>query len=695
MKSLEVTLNKDFLDVYTESTVVSDNIYVYDPTKLSTEAPTEPELAAIATNVFDTRIKCCKRFGEKIFKVVFNMMKMSTRFIKCESMYDTNNLVYYNISIPRSKYTEDLFLIFTRLGIALSKLDIVYDIYNRIYLLNNLMYPAIESLGDTQRQQVVLYLVTLCQSIINMQLEKPDINFYCTKHYLFNESNKVYITEEEFNMYYKDLIVEVNWQNTYKIYKGFDEDIRLRNTSINDPRSSSNLLVTNALSELGYSYAFLKDPKTNTIFTVLYSQIGYKIIEGFELVEDTDTSKSKPDMEHYDILVKNIDPTSTSEDGNLALVYYLGESSNPEINFHTCELIDCEYYFEGSEGIKFLLVDSDNVEVSDKLRNTLDKLNIPEKLDLDAIKNVTKLDIELSKESTLNTAKEDYASDTYAQELYKQVQSYYDTFDLGMLTNCLKGFKKENGIYSMLFIGETGTGKSTAAKVIPYKCGFPFICVNFSVNLEESDLIGSMIPNPYKKDANDAEFIWQDGLLTKAIRNGYTFIAEEINFARPGVLSKLNSLLDENRQIDLPTGECVKAHKNFRLIATCNIAYEGTNRFNKALINRFEIVHVFKEPDRDAMVKIIQERTGYKNKENILKIYTVYSAIKKYSEEEQCNVKVSLRQLLNLFNKGMYYKNACDAVKDILINGAFIEDEEHKEYFETTILAGFDLKFKI
>lgn len=687
MKSLEVTLNKDFLDVYTESTVISDNIYVYDPTKLNTEAPTEPELAAIATNVYDTRTKCCKRFGEKIFKVIFNMMKMSTRFIKCESMTDTDNRIYYNISIPRSKYTEDLFIIFTRLGIALSKLDIVYTAHNELYLLNNLMYPAIESLGDTQRQQVVLYLATLCKSIVNMQLENPNTDFYCTKHYLFNESNKVYITEEEFNMFYKDLIVDVDWENPYKIYKGFDEDIKLDSTCINNPRSSSNLLVTNILNELGYSYAFLKDPKTNTIFTILYSQIGYKIIE--------DVSQPDSDIEHYYILVKNIDPTTTSEDGNLTLTYYLGESSNPKINFYLCNLIDCECYFQGLKDVNFLLVDSDNIEIPDKIKNTLEKLNISEKLDLDAIKNVTKLNIELSKKSTLNTAKEDYASDTYAQELYKQVQPYYDDFDLGMLTNCLKGFKKENGIYSMLFIGETGTGKSTAAKVIPYKCGFPFICVNFSVNLEESDLIGSMIPNPYKKDANDAEFIWQDGLLTKAIRNGYTFIAEEINFARPGVLSKLNSLLDENRQIDLPTGECIKAHKNFRLIATCNIAYEGTNRFNKALINRFEIVHVFKEPDRDAMVKIIQERTGYKNKENILKIYTVYSAIKKYSEEEQCNVKVSLRQLLNLFNKGMYYKNACDAVKDILINGAFIEDEEHKEYFETTILAGFDLKFKI
>lgn len=283
----------------------------------------------------------------------------------------------------------------------------------------------------------------------------------------------------------------------------------------------------------------------------------------------------------------------------------------------------------------------------------------------------------------IDAIKESYKDDSFAQQLYKQVHEYYDTFDLKELSNTVKGFATGD-IYSMMFIGESGTGKSTAARVIPYRCGFPYISVNFCVNIEESDLIGSMIPNPEKSKPEDPEFIWQDGLLTKAIRNGYTAVLEEINFARPGVLGKLNSLLDENRQIDLPNGEIVKAHPNFRMIATCNISYEGTNRFNKALINRFEVVHEFKDLEKLKAFEVIKSRTKVTDEGKLSKVYTVYELLKKFSKEQNLDTVISIRQLLNLFRQGRYYATAYDAIVDILINGAFIELPEYKERFLDT-----------
>lgn len=288
-----------------------------------------------------------------------------------------------------------------------------------------------------------------------------------------------------------------------------------------------------------------------------------------------------------------------------------------------------------------------------------------------------------------------YETDEYAQELYKQVKSYYDTYKLGdELDANLKGFSN-GALYSMAFIGESGTGKSTAARVIPARCGIPYISVNFSVNIEEADLFGSMVPNPKKSKPEDPEFIWADGIITKAVRAGYCVILEELNFARPGVLGKLNSLLDENRQIDLSTGEIVRAHPNFRIIATCNIAYEGTNRFNKALINRFDDVTVFKDLPRAEAINVIKKRTGYSNASKISKVYDVYEALKKFASEQNVNAVVSMRQLLNIFTKGKYYSNAKDAVQRIMINGAFIEDAEYQKVFEDTVFAAFDLKFKI
>ena len=288
-----------------------------------------------------------------------------------------------------------------------------------------------------------------------------------------------------------------------------------------------------------------------------------------------------------------------------------------------------------------------------------------------------------------------YETDSYAQELYKQIKPYYEKYNLGAdLDANLKGFSN-GALYAMAFIGESGTGKSTAARVIPARCGIPYISVNFSVNIEEADLFGSMVPNPKKLNPEDPEFVWADGIITKAVRYGYCVILEELNFARPGVLGKLNSLLDENRQVDLSTGEIVRAHPNFRIIATCNIAYEGTNRFNKALINRFDDVTVFKDLSRNDAVSVIKSRTGYANVSKISKVYDVYEALKKFAAEQNVNAVVSMRQLLNIFTKGKYYSSAKDAVQRIMINGAFIEDSEYQKVFEETVFTAFDLKFKI
>ena len=355
---------------------------------------------------------------------------------------------------------------------------------------------------------------------------------------------------------------------------------------------------------------------------------------------------------------------------------------------------------------KFTVLDYDNTDATallDQLPNWLQTwvanmfLRGSEYVDEAGLKHLQALGMKLDADIEMfdpEKVRQQYDNDAYAQELYNQVHPYYDKFDLKNLANNVKGFAN-GAIYSMAFIGESGTGKSTAARVLPTRCGLPYVSVNFSVNIEEADLFGAMTPNPAKQSPEDPEFVWQDGIITKAVRNGYCAILEEINFARPGVLGKLNSLLDENRQIDLANGEIIKAHPNFRIIATCNIAYEGTNRFNKALINRFDDVTAFVDLERSEAIQVIKQRTGYANETKIAKIYDVYEALKKFADEQRIHVVVSMRQLLNIFNKGKYYKDARDAVSRIMLNGAFIEDNEYQVTFEDTVLPAFDLKFKI
>jgi len=300
----------------------------------------------------------------------------------------------------------------------------------------------------------------------------------------------------------------------------------------------------------------------------------------------------------------------------------------------------------------------------------------------------------LKSEGGVASLEECYAKDEYAQELFKQVKPYYETFDLKDLTGVVKGVSKGD-IYSMLFEGESGTGKSTAARVIASRCGLPFVAINCSTNIEEADMIGTFIPNPKKASPDDPEFIWKDGPLTMAVRYGYVAIIEEIGGARPGILMKFNSLLDEARQLDLPNGEILKAHKNFRFIATTNIGYEGTNRLNKALVNRFEICKKFVDLDEKEAKAVIVSRTGYSKLDNITKILDVYRAIKKYSNEQNLGLVISIRQLLNVFTQGKYYRDAKDAINNLMLNQAFLEEPDHLKHFKDTVLNAFDLTFKL
>jgi hypothetical protein len=106
-------------------------------------------------------------------------------------------------------------------------------------------------------------------------------------------------------------------------------------------------------------------------------------------------------------------------------------------------------------------------------------------------------------------------------------------------------------------------------------------------------------------------------------------------------------------------------------------------------------VTVFKDLKRDEAIEVIKTRTGYSDKAKLDKIYNVYEALKKFATEQNVNLVVSMRQLLNIFTKGRYYKDARDAVSRIMLNGAFLEDTEYQKVFEDTVLPAFDLKFRI
>ena len=292
------------------------------------------------------------------------------------------------------------------------------------------------------------------------------------------------------------------------------------------------------------------------------------------------------------------------------------------------------------------------------------------------------------------SVKSEYDDDPIAQELYKTVPEFYKDIDLKPYKHIVAGIAK-NSIKTAMFFGESGTGKSTIARAMFNVIGLPYAVLNCSVNIEESDIVGTMIPNPKKASADDPEFVWKDGILTTAVRNGYGIVIEEINFARPGVLGLLNSLLDDAHTLYLPNGESVVAHPNFRLIATGNLGYEGTNRLNAALVNRFNIVHTFDVMNEAATMKVIKKRTGFKNDEQLKKLYSAVVVLRKYIKDQNLSGTVSLRQLLNLVQCGKYYARMDEAFVDIVLQGALLEYPEYFDEFKSSVLKSLGLDFRL
>ena len=157
---------------------------------------------------------------------------------------------------------------------------------------------------------------------------------------------------------------------------------------------------------------------------------------------------------------------------------------------------------------------------------------------------------------------------------------------------------------AVLLVGDTGTGKTATIRELAKEQGHKLTRINLTGQTGVDDIIGKFL-------VNEKGTYWIDGLLTEAMKLGNWIIFDEINMALPDILSKLHSLLDDDRKIILneKDGEIVKPHKDFRIFATMNPSddYAGTKELNLAFLSRFGAVLQFEYADTEA--EIITEQT--------------------------------------------------------------------------------------
>lgn len=159
----------------------------------------------------------------------------------------------------------------------------------------------------------------------------------------------------------------------------------------------------------------------------------------------------------------------------------------------------------------------------------------------------------------------------------------------------------------VLLIGETGTGKTSLVRHLAFKTKNAFVRVNHNGGTTVEDIVGRWIID------GTGQTVWVDGLLVKAMKHGYWFLADEINAAGAEINFLYHSLLDDDGYIVLAEkgDEVVIPHENFRFFGGMNppTEYAGTKELNKALMSRFIVAKTdFPAPEIEA--KILVDRTG-------------------------------------------------------------------------------------
>ncbi|MCU7556696.1 MoxR family ATPase [Macrococcus capreoli] len=159
---------------------------------------------------------------------------------------------------------------------------------------------------------------------------------------------------------------------------------------------------------------------------------------------------------------------------------------------------------------------------------------------------------------------------------------------------------------NVLLKGPTGSGKTKLAETLSTDMQQKMNSINCSVDLDAESLLG------YKTIENvngDSKIVFVDGPVIEAMREGNLLYIDEINMAKPETLPILNGVLDFRRTITNPfTGEVIKAHENFKVIAAINVGYVGTLPMNEALKNRFVVLDLH-YIHGDVLKQVIKEQT--------------------------------------------------------------------------------------
>lgn len=207
----------------------------------------------------------------------------------------------------------------------------------------------------------------------------------------------------------------------------------------------------------------------------------------------------------------------------------------------------------------------------------------------------------------------------------------------------------------LLIKGPTGCGKSQFVTHMAEKLGKNVIQVSCNEDTSATDLLGRFL-------IKNTDTVWQDGPVTKALREGAILYLDEVAEAREDVIVALHSITDHRRELYLDrTGEKIVGDDNFMCVASFNPHYQrGLKQLKPSTRQRFVTVE-FDYPEPEIEIKII-ERITQLDLKLVKKLVSFAQSVRKQPElglEET----VSTRLLIHgakMIHSGMPPRRACE-----------------------------------
>lgn len=157
---------------------------------------------------------------------------------------------------------------------------------------------------------------------------------------------------------------------------------------------------------------------------------------------------------------------------------------------------------------------------------------------------------------------------------------------------------------AVMLKGPTGCGKTRFVEHMAWRLRRPLITIACHDDLTASDLIGRFL---IRHDGTQ----WQDGPLTRAVREGAICYLDEVVEARPDTVVVLHPLTDYRRILPIDkTGETIEAAPGFQLVVSYNPGYQRMLKDLKPSTRQRFVALDFEFPPAAREAAIIEHEGG-------------------------------------------------------------------------------------